>query len=139
MPRNDQIIRRGTRYGIFATNSANLEKRMARDKPLLRAIKLLTLIERNGNGLRVTDMAEQLGAPPRAIYRDLQVLEQLPVPLYKDKSGKESFWKIDPDYRNRLSIPFSLSELLSLYFAQDSMRSWKGRYSSSSWTPYLTK
>ena len=51
---------------------------MSRDKPLLRAIKLLTLIERNGNGLRVTDMAEQLGAPPRAIYRDLQVLETAP-------------------------------------------------------------
>jgi predicted DNA-binding transcriptional regulator YafY len=99
---------------------------MSRDKPLLRAIRLLTLIERNGNGLRVTDMAEQLGAPPRAIYRDLQVLEQLPVPLYNDKSGKESFWKIDPDYRNRLSIPFTLSELLSLYFAQDSMRSLEG-------------
>src|SRR6185437_7372482 len=31
-------------------------------------------------------------------------------------------WTIDPDYRNRLSIPFSLSELLSLYLAQDSIR-----------------
>ncbi|MDP2604908.1 MAG: WYL domain-containing protein [Deltaproteobacteria bacterium] len=95
---------------------------MSRDKPLLRAIKLLSLIERNANGLRVTDMAEQLGATPRAIYRDLGVLEKLPVQLYTDKNGKESYWKIDPDFRNRLSIPFTLSELLSLYFAQDSIR-----------------
>jgi predicted DNA-binding transcriptional regulator YafY len=95
---------------------------MSRDKPVLRAIKLLSLIERNANGLRVTDMAEQLGAPPRAVYRDLDVLQQLEVPLYTDKNGKESYWKIDPDFRNRLSIPFTLSELLSLYFAQDSIR-----------------
>ena len=95
---------------------------MSRDKPVLRAIKLLSLIERNANGLRVADMAEQLGAPERAVYRDLDVLQQLEVPLYTDKNGKESYWKIDPDYRNRLSIPFTLSELLSLYFAQDSIR-----------------
>lgn len=99
---------------------------MSRDKPVLRALKLLALIERNGGGLRVTDMAEQLGSNARAIYRDLQVLEELRIPLYPDKNGRESFWKIDPDYRNRLSIPFSLSELLSLYLAQDSLRSLDG-------------
>jgi predicted DNA-binding transcriptional regulator YafY len=95
---------------------------MSRDKPALRALKLLSLIERNANGLRVTDMAEQLGANLRAVYRDLDVLQQLKVPLYTDRDGRESYWKVDPSYRNRLSIPFSLSELLSLYFAQDSIR-----------------
>ena len=95
---------------------------MARDKPILRALKLLSLVERHANSMRVTDMAEQLGANLRAVYRDLQVLEELRVPLYTDKNGRESFWKIDPDYRNRLSVPFSLSELLSLYLAQDSIR-----------------
>jgi predicted DNA-binding transcriptional regulator YafY len=67
-------------------------------------------------------MAEQLGAAPRAVYRDLDVLQDLPVPLYTEKNGRESFWKIDPDYKSKLSIPFSLSELLSLYLAQDSIR-----------------
>ena len=99
---------------------------MSRDGPVLRAIKLLTLIERNANGLRVTDMAEQLGAQPRAIYRDLDNLQRLAVPLFTDKDGRESYWKIDPDYRTRLSIPFSLGELLSLYLAQDSLRSLEG-------------
>lgn len=71
-------------------------------------------------------MAEQLGAAPRAVYRDLDVLQDLPVPLYTEKNGRESFWKIDPDYKSKLSIPFSLSELLSLYFTQDSIRSLDG-------------
>lgn len=95
---------------------------MSRDKPILRAIKLLSLIERHPNGLRVADMAEQLDAPLRAIYRDLDVLQRLPVPLYSEKNGKESFWKVDPDYPTKLAIPFTLSELLSLYLAQDSIR-----------------
>jgi predicted DNA-binding transcriptional regulator YafY len=105
---------------------------MSRDKPVLRAIKLLTLIERHPNGLRVTDMAERLNAPPRAVYRDLQVLADLPVPLYVDKNGRESFWKIDPDYRTKLSVPFNLSELLSLYLAQESMRPLDGTVFSDS-------
>ena len=95
---------------------------MSRDKPVLRAIKLLTLIERHPNGLRVADMAQQLDAPARAIYRDLEVLQNLPVPLYTDKSGRESYWKIDPDFQNRLTIPFTLCELLSVYLAQDAIR-----------------
>jgi predicted DNA-binding transcriptional regulator YafY len=69
---------------------------MSRDKPLLRALKLLSLIERHPSGLRVTDMAQQLEAPPRAIYRDLEILQRLPVPLYTDRNGKESLWKSIP-------------------------------------------
>lgn len=95
---------------------------MSRSKPVARALRLLSIIERNGNGLRVRDMADQLNANLRAVYRDLEVLEELKVPLYTDKNGKESYWKIDPDYRSRLAVPFTLSELLSLYLAQDSMR-----------------
>ena len=71
-------------------------------------------------------MAEQINAPPRTIYRDLQILERLKVPLYTDKDGRESTWKIEESYRNRLSIPFSLTELLSLYLAEDSIRSLAG-------------
>lgn len=99
---------------------------MSRSKPTLRTIKLLCLIERNANGLRVQDMAEQLGANSRALYRDLEILEELHFPVYNDKNGRESYWKLDPDYRNRLSIPFTLGELLSLYLAQDSIRTLQG-------------
>jgi predicted DNA-binding transcriptional regulator YafY len=74
----------------------------------------------------VRDIAEQLRANPRAVYRDRQILEQLPVPVYPDKQGRESFWKIDSDYRNKLSISFTLTELLSLYLSQDSVRSLEG-------------
>jgi DNA-binding IclR family transcriptional regulator len=57
---------------------------MSRDKPVARAIKLLTLIERNSNGLRVRDMAEQLSAHQRAVYRDLEVLEDLHPSLVEE-------------------------------------------------------
>jgi len=105
---------------------------MSRDKPVARAIRLLSLIEGNSNGLRVRDMAAQLNANPRAVYRDLGVLEDLKVPLYTDKNGKESYWKIDPDYRSKLAVPFTLSELLALYLAQDSIRPLDGTVFSDS-------
>jgi predicted DNA-binding transcriptional regulator YafY len=66
-----------------------------RSKPVARAIRLLSIVEKNSTGLRVTDMADQLRAPLRAVYRDLDVLQQLEVPLYTDKEGRESYWKID--------------------------------------------
>jgi hypothetical protein len=53
-------------------------------------------------------------------------LAGLDLPLYPDKNGKESYWKSDPDYRTGLSVPFSLSELLSLYLAQDASRPLEG-------------
>ncbi|MBI4526874.1 MAG: WYL domain-containing transcriptional regulator [Deltaproteobacteria bacterium] len=99
---------------------------MSRTKPVLRSLKVLTLIERNPGGLRVTDIADHLRATSRAVYRDLQILEELRFPIYPEKNGRESLWKIDPEYRNRLSIPFALSELLSLYLAQDSIRPLEG-------------
>ncbi|HXG53720.1 MAG TPA: WYL domain-containing transcriptional regulator [candidate division Zixibacteria bacterium] len=99
---------------------------MGRDRPVLRAIKLLSLIENNKGGLRVADMARQLDAHPRAIYRDLQVLERLPVPIYQDRSGREVYWKLDPDFRKTLSIPVTLSELLAVYLAQDALRPLEG-------------
>ncbi|MGH7871413.1 MAG: hypothetical protein ACREQO_04245 [Candidatus Binatia bacterium] len=40
---------------------------MSRSTPVARALRLLSIIERNGNGLRVRDMAEQLNANPRAV------------------------------------------------------------------------
>jgi len=68
-----------------------------------------------------------------------QVLEELRVPLYTDKNGKESYWKIDPDFRNRLSIPFTLSELLSVYFAQDTLRALDGAVLHDSWQSFFDK
>jgi predicted DNA-binding transcriptional regulator YafY len=99
---------------------------MSRTKPTLRVLQLLALIEKNPGGIRVRDIADQLSATPRAIYRDFQILEALRIPIYTDKNGRESYWKIDPDYRNRLSIPFTLTELLSLYLSQDSIRPLEG-------------
>ena len=99
---------------------------MSREKPVLRALKLLSLIERNPNGIRVKDLADQLSANSRAVYRDIQVLEALRIPLYTDRDGKESFWKIDPEYRNKLTIPFTLTELLSFYLSQNSVRPLEG-------------
>ena len=99
---------------------------MSRDKPTLRTIRLLQLLESNPNGLRVKDIAEQINAPPRTVYRDLRILEQLPIPVYPDKEGRESRWRIDDTYKNRLTVPFSLTEILSLYLAEDSIRSLAG-------------
>jgi predicted DNA-binding transcriptional regulator YafY len=77
-------------------------------------------------------MAEQLGTPLRAVYRDLEVLQSLPAPLFTDRNGKESYWKLDPDYRSKLTVPFTLSEVLSLYLAQDSLQPLEGTVFSDS-------
>ncbi len=81
-------------------------------------------------------MAEQLGAPSRAVYRDLDVLQQLEVPLYTDKNGRESLWKLDPDYRSRLSIPFTLSELLSVTLPKIPFDRWREPFCTILCSPF---
>src|SRR5919108_5712763 len=112
---------------------------MPRTTPVLRAIKLLSLIERNAQGLGARDMAEQLRATPRAIYRDLQILEELRVTLYTDKNGRESFWKIDLDYRNPLSISFNLQNFFLFILHKTQFSRCEGPFSTILWSLCLRK
>jgi predicted DNA-binding transcriptional regulator YafY len=65
--------------------------------------------------------AHELGCTVRTIWRDLSVLQQAGFPIYDEPGadGRRSLWKIREDFKLRLPLKLSLSELAALIMSRD--------------------
>src|SRR5438105_7590896 len=52
------------------------------------------------------------------VYRDLQVLERVGVPIYQERQGRRARWRVMEGYRRRLSITLSWPEMMALVAAR---------------------
>lgn len=93
---------------------------MGRGDSLARQLSLIQLLDERRQ-LVVTDVARELGYTPRTVYRDLEVLERVGVPIYQEKQGRRSRWRVVDGYRRRLSLTLSFPELLALAAGRDLM------------------
>lgn len=88
---------------------------MARNKQAIRQLSILHhLVSRYG--VTVIQLATQFQTSRRTIERDLVALESAGFPLTDEFVNGEKRWKIMEGFQSKLPIPFSLAELLSLYF-----------------------
>lgn len=78
-----------------------------------RQLRLLQLIDQRRE-LEVPVAAAALNCTVRTIYRDLGVLERFGVPLYQEKSGARSRWRLAEGYRHRVNLSLTWSEMLAL-------------------------
>jgi predicted DNA-binding transcriptional regulator YafY len=69
----------------------------------------------------VEDAAADLDCTVRTIWRDLRVLEDAGFPIYDDPGadGKRSVWRVRDDFKQRLPLKLTLSELASLVMSRD--------------------
>ncbi len=86
---------------------------MARGDSLARQIELWQLLEDRGR-LVVAEVARELGYTARTVYRDLSVLERIGVPIYQERRGRRSRWRVVEGYRRRLSLTLSWLEMVAL-------------------------
>ena len=92
-----------------------------RGKNLVQLIRTLGLLSRP-TGATKKEMAGDLEISIRSVSRSIQVIEELGVPVYDDRSGpeKEKRWRIESDYISRMpnldlpKIALSLPEIISL-------------------------
>lgn len=68
--------------------------------------------------LSVPKAAEELGTTSRTVYRDLEVLQRVGMPLYTEAQGRRARWRLDEGYRRRLSITVSSTEAMALVAAR---------------------
>lgn len=87
--------------------------RMPRGDTAARQLKLLLLIDERRE-LEVPRVAEELGYTVRTVYRDLQVLQDIGVPLYQEKTGRRARWRVVEKYRQRLTLSLTWSEMMAL-------------------------
>ena len=90
---------------------------MSRGDGLARQLQLMRMLETRQE-IVVPEVAAELGYTVRTVYRDLQVLERVGVPIYQDRHGGQARWRVVEGYRRRLSLTLSWPEMMALGLAR---------------------
>ncbi len=111
---------------------------MSRGDGLARQLQLMQMLEHRQE-IVVPEVAAELGYTVRTVYRDLQVLERVGVPIYQDRRGRQARWRVMEGYRRRLSITLSWPEMLALAAARKMMEGLSAAPLSDAAATALTK
>ena len=99
---------------------------MPRDDQLTRQWGILSLIEVHHFGITIENLASEVGCTPRTIRRDLEALEIAGFPLYTEDVDGDVRWKLMNEFKHAPKTPFTITELISLYFSRDLLKVLKG-------------
>ncbi|MBN1842896.1 MAG: HTH domain-containing protein [Deltaproteobacteria bacterium] len=93
-----------------------------RGEQLARQWRILRTIESRNHGISVTELARQEGWHVRTIWRDPAAIQDAGFPLYAEKDGQKTRYGFIEGYKLHLPVPFTVTELMSLYFYRDILR-----------------
>ena len=94
---------------------------MARGDQLARQWKIIQSLISSRLGKSVSDLSENLDCHTRTVYRDLEALQAAGFPVYTNIVGGKSMWSFLETAKHSIPIPFSLTELMALYFSRGMM------------------
>ena len=95
---------------------------MARGDQLARQWMIFQQLMTARYGKTVNELAADLDCHPRTVYRDLDALQVGGFPLYNEKVNGTNLWALMESAKKPVPIPFSLSELIALYFGRDVLK-----------------
>jgi predicted DNA-binding transcriptional regulator YafY len=90
---------------------------MARGDQLVRRWKVLHLLAVRG-GRTAEDLMQEMKCSRRTIWRDLSLLQAAGFPIASEQDGRESRYRLIEGPRGTPSIPFTLTELMSLHLGR---------------------
>ena len=104
-----------------------------RGRNLIKLLKALDLLSRP-EGATIKQLAEHLEIDRRSVYRLIDVMEELHLPLYDDTvpMEKEKRWRVLEDYVIKLpnitlpDVKLSLSEMVALYLLKGEAKLYRG-------------
>ena len=95
---------------------------MARGDQLGRQWKIIRTLIASKQGKSVQDLAFELGCHARTVYRDLEALQLAGFPVYTERKHNKSYWSLLESAKQHIPIPFSIMELMALYFSRDMLK-----------------
>ena len=90
---------------------------MERGDAIARSWLLMQLLD-SPTGRTLAELEKELECSRRTVMRDLQGLQKAGIPIYDERDGKEKRWKFVEGFKNRIPPPFTLTELMGLYFVR---------------------
>lgn len=99
---------------------------MARGDQLARQWMLIQILSSSRNGCTAAELADGLGCSYRTVYRDLTALQIAGFPIYVERIDGQHLWSLLDAVQHHVPIPFSLSELMALYFTRDLCEVFRG-------------
>ncbi len=97
-----------------------------RGTQLARQWKMIRLIESRKRGITGAELANELEAPLRTVYRDLDAIQEAGFPIYTDREGKNSYWKILDNFKKGFPVPMTATELMALHMSRDLLSVFEG-------------
>jgi predicted DNA-binding transcriptional regulator YafY len=98
---------------------------MARGDQLGRQWRIIQTLLTSKLGKSAADLAEEMEANPRTVYRDLEALQVAGFPIYTERVDGKNLWSLLDTMKHHIPIPFNLMELMALYFSRDMMKVFK--------------
>jgi predicted DNA-binding transcriptional regulator YafY len=102
------------------------EGNMARGDQLARQWKIIQTLISSKIGKSAAELTENLDCHPRTVYRDLEALQTAGFPIYNEKLDGKHLWSLLDTMKHHIPIPFTLPELMAIYFTSDMMKVFKG-------------
>ena len=99
---------------------------MARGDQLARQWKIIQALIASRQGRAVPDLADMVECHTRTVYRDLEALQAAGFPVTTERDGHRMVWSLLDPARHAIPIPFSLPELMALYFGRRMVAPLKG-------------
>ena len=98
---------------------------MARGDQLGRQWKIIQTLISSKLGKSAADLAGDLDCNPRTVYRDLEALQIAGFPIYTERVEGKNLWSLLDTVKHEIPLPFSLTELMALYFGTDMLKVFK--------------
>jgi len=76
-------------------------------------------------GKSAAELASDLDCHPRTVYRDLEALQIAGFPIYTERVEGKNLWSLLDTVKHQIPVPFTLPELMALYFSTDMLKVFK--------------
>jgi predicted DNA-binding transcriptional regulator YafY len=96
-----------------------------RGDQLGRQWRIIQTLVSSRYGKSAADLAGELDCHPRTVYRDLEALQVAGFPMYTERVEGKNLWSLLDTVKHHMPIPFSLTELMALYFSRDMLKIFK--------------
>jgi predicted DNA-binding transcriptional regulator YafY len=99
---------------------------MARGDQLARQWRIIQLLVASKHGKTVAELGREENCTIRTIYRDMEALQEAGFPIFQEREDGKSIWAMIDEWKHHLPVPFTLTELMALYFSRDLISVFKG-------------